>query len=851
MTGDKSPPFPVNDKIHRRIGCMLFAARLCSSAVFACSKGCLPAALCYKKHSMKLIIFTLMLAASTLQAQTFGVKGTVGSERGQPVSAATVMLYLSNDSALTKVTVCDTAGNFHLTAIGAGSYYIIIGAKGFRPYHSADIAVTGPVVLPPVILQAQARQLTAVLVAAQKPLVEVKPDRTVFNVQSSIAATGVSAFDLLRKAPGVIIDNQNNLIVEGKTGVKIYIDGKISLLGGEDLTNYLKTLQSTDIDAIEIITQPSARYEAAGTGGILNLRLKANKNYGTNGSLAAGYAIGRYSKYTASASLNHRTAKLNLFSSYSNSTGKNRSFINLDRFQSGHEYNQRSYNISNGQNHNLRAGMYYTAGSASTIGVVVNGSFNRSHSVNTSHTPISDQATGTLLQVLDAQGFTANNNGNVNANMSYRYAGRKKHELTVDGDYGYYHADRNNLQPNTYKSSNSNTVISENTFRMITPVRINLASLKADYSQPLGKASFSAGIKTSVVKTNNTFNFYDVKPGSELYNPGRSNRFGYTENINAAYLNLSRSWKKVSMQAGVRAEQTSSTGVLAGNQLNKDDHVKRNYTDIFPSGGLTWNVDPKSSLGLTYSRRIERPDYRSLNPFEYNTDELSFSRGNPFLKPQYTHTVKLQHTYKYRLTTAIAYSYISNFFAQITDTLGTTRNFISPQNIANQRVIDISVSYPFAVCKWWSVYTSINTYRSSYKATNSKFVPITQNSLSLYCQNTISLPAGYQLEVSGWFSSPSIWAGTYRTQSLASLDMAVRKSLLKNAVSLRMAVSDLLYTSNWTGTTQYGQLYIKGGGGYESRQLRVSLSYNFGRKTVKAAESRKTGVEEEKSRIQN
>lgn len=800
---------------------------------------------------MKLITGILLLISGILQAQPFLVRGSVGNERSQAMAAVTVMLYKSADSLLVKVTVTDATGFFRFSAPGAGPYYLDIRATGFQAYRSPGFAVHADTLLLPVALQVQTQQLATVQVTARTPLIEVQPDKTVFNVQASLAAAGLSAFDMLRKAPGVVIDNQDNLVVEGKAGIKIYIDGKASLLSGQDLTNYLKTLQSTDIEAVEIITQPSARYEAAGTAGILNLRLKKNKNYGTNGSLQAGYGIGRFGKYNGAASLNHRSARLNFFSSYSNSTGKNRGYLNLDRFQSGYEYDQRSYNISHDYAHNLRTGLYYTAGTAGTFGLLLNGNFSRYNNSNTSRTPITSLATGQTEQLLEATGSTRNRNTNLGANLSYRHVSKKKHELNIDGDYGYYDAARNNLQPNVYTDYKSQTVISRNTFRMFTPVTIHLLSLKADYSRPIGKTTFSAGLKTSLVKTDNTFNFYHVNTGSELYDITRSNRFDYRENINAAYLQLARSWKAWSVQAGVRAEQTVSDGRLTSKQVNSDNRVKRNYTNLFPSGGLTWQANKKNSLGLTYSRRIERPDYRSLNPFEYNTDELSFSKGNPFLKPQYTQTVKLRHTFNYTLSTALTYSHVSDFFAQITDTLGPNRNYISPQNIANQQVINASISYPFTVAKWWSVYGSLNAYRSTYAATNSKFIPITQHSLSFYAQNTFSLPAGYRAEVSGWFNSPSIWAGTYRTRSLGSLDLAVQKSFFSNALSFRMAVSDLLYTSNWKGTTQYGQLYIKGSGGYESRQLRLTINYNFGRKTVKAAEERKSGAEEEKNRIRN
>lgn len=800
---------------------------------------------------MKYLLLLSLILCQAAHAQFFTLKGLVTDDKGDPVTGANVSLYHAADSSLVKITLTDSSGHFLVRAAGGDRYFIGFRSVGLQDYRSTSFVFIKDTVLRQVIMETQPQVLEQVKVTAQRPLVEVLPDKMVFNVAASLAATGLSAFDVLRKAPGVVIDNQNSLIVEGKTGTKVYIDEKVSLLSGDDLVTYLKTLQSTDIEAIEIITQPSARFDAAGTAGIINLRLKKNKNYGTSGSLTGAYAIGSYGKYNGGASLNHRSAKLNIFSSISSNIAKNRNYINLDRFQNGYEYDERSVNISRDRNYNFRTGLYYTPNTTSTYGVIVNGNFNHSNSTTVSRTPITKQSTGVTEQLLDAAGFTHNRNRNLGVNLNYRYADKKKRELAIDADYGYYKAERNNLQPNSYRDLSTNTITSENTFRMITPVDIQLVSLKADYSRPIGKASLDAGVKSSVVSTNNRFNFYDVQNGSEIYNTTRSNRFDYTENINAAYVTVSRDWKTISMQAGLRAEQTLSKGDLTSTQQNKYARVKRNYVDLFPSGGLTWKANEKNSLALNYSRRIERPDYRSLNPFEYNLDELSFAKGNPYLQPQYTQTVRLSHTYKYSLTTALSYSYITNFFAQITDTAGSNRNFISPQNIANQKVVNLSISYPFSVNKWWSVYASMDAYRSSYSSTNPKFFPINQNTLSFYAQNTLSLPADYRLELSGWFSSPSIWAGTYHTRSLGSLDIAVQKSFLKKALSLRVAVSDVLHTSNWTGTTQYGQLYIKGSGGYESRQLRIGLSYNFGKKTVKAIADRKSGAQEEKDRIRN
>ena len=800
---------------------------------------------------MKKLTLILLLITGLAQAQQLTVTGIVINDNKQPLNRATVLLYQQADSVLLKTSITNADGQFKIAVATQKACYVLVRSVGYQPYRTIITQNVSDVNIGTVALTTQAKVLSEVNVMAQRQMVKVMPDKTVFNVKNSLNATGLSAFDVLRKAPGVIIDNQNGLIVEGKTGVKIYIDGKISQLAGDDLTNYLKTLQSADIDAIEIITQPSSKYDAAGTAGIINLRLNKNINYGTNGSIATGFAQGRYAKYNSSLSLNNRTAKVNLFANYSNSFGKSYGYLNLDRFQNGFEYDQRSHNVSDNYNHNIRTGLDFYADKTSTVGVLLTGNFSGYNATNTSRTPIINTTNNLIQQVLNAYNYSVSDNRNLAANLNYRYANKTGQEFAVDADYGYYNSTRDSHQPNYYYNATESAITSQSIYHMITPVAVQLFSLKADYNQTIGQVKFAAGLKTSSVKTGNLFNFYDVNGATETYNNGRSNRFDYTENINAGYVNLSRAWKKLSIQAGLRAEQTNSDGELTSTIQTVNSVVKRNYTDLFPSGGLTYQVNTKNSLGLTYSRRIERPDYRSLNPFEYNLDELSFSKGNPFLKPQYTNTVKLSHTYNYTLNTSLSYSYITNFFAQITDTLGNNRNFISPQNIANQRVINLGVSYPFNVAKWWSVYASLDVYRSIYDATNPKYLPINQNSLSFYGQNSFNLPHAYRLEVSGWFSSPSVWAGTYRTQSLGSLDVAMQKNFLTNRLSVRLAVSDVLHTSNWKGTTQYGQLFIKGSGGYESTQVRLSLNYKFGSTTVKAANNHKTGAEDEKGRITN
>jgi iron complex outermembrane recepter protein len=386
-------------------------------------------------------------------------------------------------------------------------------------------------------------------------------------------------------------------------------------------------------------------------------------------------------------------------------------------------------------------------------------------------------------------------------------------------------------------------------YRMVTPTEIGIFSAKADYEQDFLKGKLGAGVKFSVVATDNIFDFYDINESRDVLNADRSNIFQYSEQINAAYLNYNRKWKKTNVQAGLRAEQTISDGQLISTQNNSDARVKRNYVNLFPSGGITYSMDGNNSLALSYSRRIERPSYQSLNPFEWQLDELSFQKGNAFLQPQYTDNIKISHTYKYTLTTALSYAYISDFFAQITDTLGGNRNFLMERNIANQRILNLSVTYPVQIKKWWNTFWSLNAYHTDFSSHDPKFQDIQANVLNIYGQNTFTLPRKWNLEVSGWFNSPGIWGGTYATRSQGSLDVAVQKKVLRDKMSVRLSVSDLLFTSPWSGVTQFGGVRINGNGGWESRQVRLNLSYNFGNRQVKNARQRAIGMEEESKRI--
>lgn len=791
------------------------------------------------------VLFTFISAT----AQRFSISGLAKNEQNEGIPFATATLFKVSDSSLVKVESSTENGHFKMNGITPEHYYLVISSVGFQKYRSVNFKLIDANIDFDAFVLRSDNQLAEVKVKAQKPLVEVLSDKTIFNVQASLSATGTTGLELLRKSPGVVLDNNENIILEGKTGVRIFIDGKPSVLQGADLNQFLKSLQASDIEAIEIITQPSARYDASGNAGIINIRLKKDKRFGTNGSLALGYGYGHFGKVNSSVSFNHRNRKTNFFGTYSNRTGQNWSYLNFYREQVNTIFDQKAETINNNQSNNIKLGMDYFASTKSTFGLILNANLNANDNTSFSRTPIYPQNSPLPTQVLIADNTSQQHSNNLYLNTNYRFADTLGRVLNVDVDLGSYNSNRHSYQPNFYKNGTETQTLFSQIYRMKTPTDIGIFSAKVDYERPFLKGKLGMGAKLSIVKTNNTFDFYDVVDGMDAFNANRSNNFVYTEQINAVYLNYNRSHKKLDLQFGLRAEQTVSEGKLTGTQKNADAFVRRNYTNLFPSGGITYKANPNNSLALTYSRRIERPTYQSLNPFEWQLDELTYQKGNAFLQPQYVNNLKLAHTYKYTLTTSLSYSYVRDFFAQITDTTGYNRNFMMERNIADQQVINLGVSYPFQAAKWWNVYLSLNAYHTAFTSDEKKFMNVKANVLSLYGQNTFSLPLKWNLEVSGWYSSPGIWGGTYVTRSQGSLDFALQKRILKEKVAFRLAFSDVFYTSPWQGTTQFGGLRITGSGGWESRTVRINLSYNFGNKQVKSARQRQTGVEEEKNRI--
>lgn len=789
---------------------------------------------------------TLISSIITLSISAQSIQGILMDENNNPMPFATVQLF-DSDTSLLKVEMSKQDGKFRFNNLKASNYFLEVNYLGYENLKlEVDLAVTDGN-LKAVNMQKKSMALDAVEIKAEKPMIEVEPDKTVFNVSKNLGSTGDDGVELLRKAPGMQIDNNDNIILEGKSGVNVYINGKQTFLQGDDLTNYLKSIRAEEIEKVEIITQPSSKYDAAGNAGIINIVLKREKGLGTKGSIANTYTYGQFGRNNTTLNVNHRSKKFASFATLSHFQGASLRFFNIYREQVNNVFDGKSEFENTSMNNRLNLGGDYYLSKFSTVGFSASGNLNNSENIAESKTTIGQIGGNKIDTVLLAPNKDETDVQNYTANLNYRYKDTNNRVVEIDLDYVNYSNDRESLQPNIYTDPTENFTLKENINFQRTPIDIEVYSAKIDYEQPYKKGTLSTGAKLSQVYTFNAFNFFDVVNNQNSLDSNRSNTFEYIETIAAAYVNYKFSYKKFKFQGGLRAEQTYSDGELIALIPNADSTFKRKYLNWFPSAGITYQLNKNNSTALIYSRRIERPNYQNLNPFESQINELSFRRGNPYLQPQFTHNIKLSNTYKYTLNTSFTFSYISDYFAEVNEAEGSRRSFINTRNVADQQVYNLSVSYPKKINKWWSVYGSLYGYYTKFTANHPDFIPIDRIIYGGYAQSTFKLPKNYKAEVSGWYSSPSIWRGTFRTKSIGSLNLAVQKSWKQ--WTTKLSFNDILYTVPWRADNRFGNLYLNGTGGSDSRNIRFYVSYSFGQKDVKAAKTRKSGAEDEQNRL--
>lgn len=796
---------------------------------------------------------SLLLISGTIFAQD--IKGKVTNAQNEPYLTADVALIKSADSAIVKYGYIAADGSFDFDKVPSGTYKIKLEDAGTVIFSDDIIHDENKITdFTTLVFTPKVEEMEKVVFTYQRPLIEMKADALVFNVDSTINAIGQNGLELLRKSPGVLLDKDDNISMNGKNGVRVYIDGRLSPLTGTELSEYLKTLQSNSIDAIEIISNPSAKYDAAGNAGVINIKLKKDRLIGTNGSVNAGYAIGKFGKYNGGINLNHRNGKVNVYGGYNVNYGKHWSDATFERQMLDSSFNQYSVFERVGTAHNAKAGIDIFIDDKNTIGVMANGTYRNGENINPNETNIFYTPTNALATQLISNNTDESYRNNTNVNLNYQFNDKKTGQsLTIDGDYGRFDIKNSQYQPNYYYNANKDPLY-QNIYQITTPIQIDILSLKADYEQNMWKGKLGLGAKITNTKTDNNF-LYEVANGNSWSSDrDKSNEFTYTENIQAVYAQYQRQLKGWALQLGVRAENTIADGLSIGERLNSGNYETyqeaspRNYFNIFPNVSVTYNKNPMNQWNFKYNKRIDRPNYQDLNPFEMKMNDYSYRKGNIHLKPQITNSIAVTHTYKYMLNTRLEYAHTTDVFAELVDTINNGKLFQTKQNLATQDIVSLNVSMPFSY-KRFSSFINVNAYYTMYKADygNGRTINLDAFSTNLYAQLGYKINDWLSAEVSGWYTAPSIWQGTFRSIAMGGIDAGMQARVWKGKGNLKLSVGDVFNTMKWGGSSNFAGQYVKAYGKWESQQVRLNFTYNFGNNKIKARQ-RNTSSEEETKR---
>jgi hypothetical protein len=816
---------------------------------------------------MKLLLMAffaigLCFAPNFLIAQTISgkISGQVADENGRPLEGATVALTRLRDSVTIKYELTLADGSFNIGISSAGTFCVKITSIGKTPFKNEGIAVDSQhllVILKPVTMQTSAKTLQEVVITSKKAFLEQKMDRMVVNVDALISNAGTTALEVLEKSPGVAIDQAGQISFHGKSGVAIYIDDKPTYLSGSDLENYLRSMPSSTLSQIELMTNPPAKYDAAGTAGIINIKTKKTKLKGFNLGMSFGLRQSRYSANNNSMDFNYRKDKINVFGTfaYTFSNGFNDIDINRSYFynagQSSGALTQNSYIRTKSSGYNAKLGMDLYSSENTTIGVLFNGIIRSPDQFNNSKGQLlnaAGQADSSIVSKNKELGKFKNGSANLNYKHTFKKGGP---EITANLDYLAFATDNNQTFSNQSQATAGS--VSTDQLNGNLPAAIHIYSAKADYSHPLSDGwKLESGVKSSYTNTDNQANYFNIVNGIALTDNDKTNHFLYREAINAGYINFNKDFKRLSVQAGLRLENTDSRGHQLGNAQKPDSAFNRNYTGLFPAIYLLYKLDTLGDhqLKMTYGRRVERPYYQDLNPFISPLDKYTFYVGNPYLLPSYSGNIELGYIYKDRISFTMTYTDIRD---RSTETIEIRNGyyFSRPGNISSTKLYDLNADASFDPASWFSLELSGDVWQIRQA---SAFYTGTLNShntsFSGQAVLQFKLKKGWTLQTDGKYQSKQTDA-QFTLAARGRLNIAASKTLSPRA-TLKLSINDLLFTNiNQGAINNLYQTNASFRTLKDSRAALLTLSVRFGKSVKDQRKHNQTGAGEESDRVKN
>lgn len=803
-----------------------------------------------------------MLATAQNTFKAGKLTGTV-SGNSKIIESANVSLLKAKDSSVVKMAITDKAGKFEIEKISEGKYLVAVQNVGYAKYFSDafEISATKNTKALAIDLKVASKELSEVTVtASKKPLVEQKIDRMIVNVEASITNVGATALEVLEKSPGITVDKDGNISLKGKQGVMVLIDGRQTYLSGEDLANLLRNMNAAQLDQIEIMTNPPAKYDAAGNSGIINIKTKKTKIKGFNGSVNVGYGQGVYPKTNESINLNYRTGKINLFGNYSFNYREDyqqldisRNFMDSTTKQISSIFKQQAVMNKMNRSHNAKIGMDYFVSKKTTVGFVVTGFDNTGTVITNTPTNIFDK--NNVLQSVtktnsDGNSEWKNLSTNVNLRQLLDTSGQ---ELTVDLDYSGYNAGSYQRLASNYFNAAGIPTQRGDTLDGNLPSIIKIYTAKADYTLPLKHgAKFEAGVKTSFVKTDNNAIYDSLINAAYVPDYTRSNHFIYKENINAAYVNYSKELsKKWSAQLGLRLENTHSQGNQLGNVQQAASSFDTSYTQLFPTAYISYKLNDKNQFVINYGRRIDRPNYQDLNPFIQFIDKYTFQQGNPSLRPQFSDNIELSHMYLGgAITTTLNYTHVSNIIQEaIEQNSATNQTFIKKSNIATLNQFGIAVNLYLPVKKWWTINFYTNVFNNHYSGlVNNTYVDIDGTSVMFNGSFAFKFNKGWGAEINGFYRGKAV-QGVLVSEPMGSINFGFSKSVLKeNRGTIRLNFRDPFRLQYFRGASKYGDVDASFTNHWDNRVINIGFTYRFSKGKVNTPQRKRSSVDE-KNRV--
>lgn len=808
-----------------------------------------------KRLLFSIAILVLCIYSNAQQQQGKPLKLTIVNDAGQVLPAASVYL-LTTDSAVLQVQGTDKDGIAEFEGLQGNEYLLKVSHTGFQ---SIFLNITNlqqqTGFSETIILQKEASSLAGVTVTSKKPFVQFDPDKTVVNVDAGITNAGATVMDVLQKSPGITVSREGAIIMKGKPSVMVLIDGKQTQLSGEELQSYLSGMSASQVDVIELIESPGAKYDAAGNAGIINIRTKKIKQRGFNGSLSVSLGQGFYTKSNNSLNLNYRNGKFNVYLNYGNRLGKE--MMNLFALRKYFDVNgndslllrQPNFTKTDITAHSLKAGLDFFASNKTTLGVSFTGvdMDREAQSVSSIDWMSPAYVIDSTIKTWGTRDTYFNRSG---FNFNGRHSFSSDEELSADIDI--IHFSINGGQSFQTQVSSPGSPIQAT--RGNVPATLEIFTAKLDYSKRFRNFLWEAGLKTATTNTDNLTEYF-FNDGNNWYDDlGRSNHFLYDESINAVYTSVDMKNGKWHWQTGLRFEQTGYKANQLGNAAVKDSSFTRNYASLFPSAFVSYNLDSNNTFTFRVGRRIDRPPFQNLNPFLITLNKYTFMGGNPYIRPQYTWNFELIHTFKQILSTSISYNYLHDYFSQIfiidTSSSNVNKNVIiyTRGNVGSFHNLGATVTLQLPVTKWWNL-TGVAVYNHKI-IEGVVWVPLRAevDQLNISLNNQFQFKKGWAAELSGYYQTNSQIDLQESLTPQGELGAGISKQILKNKGTLRLTIRDMFYTQNYSGYSKFENSDEPFEVKWDSRVFRITFNWRFG-KPMKTVRRSSGGATEETERV--